>query len=481
MIKRSCVLRGLAVLTALAICTGAEAQPVPAPGFIYSALDTGSFLEGCVQQGPGGVFVTVGVQFTGGTPATRDVVFVSESGAQRVVATGLNAVGDCTYDAESDVLYVVDNALEYVGAVVGDTVFAVPNASTAVLEDIADHELVPSGTIPAGASISLDANGDLLISDASGGGTGRVVRVAVADGEVTSFVAGGFDFTGGLAVEADGSVLIAEADGSSFANRVHRYDSGGAFISAVSADSFAHGSVDLAIGLDGLPIATGSSTIARIDAPNSATALVTGISGTFGPAFGGGVDIDKFSGRIVFGASNFDGGAADQAIHSLVPVAELVAGRGNPRRECLSELYGVRLVPSAPGRVARHAICEDGAACDADGVADGTCTFPVGFCAGVSDPELLECAATSVEAFELLRAKPESQALTVAAQMVQAGLPTNEAQCRFSDGYEVPLRAKRSGGFRIGRAKLKVRVTADVDSRVVRDTDKFVLKCLPPL
>ena len=51
--------------------------------------------------------------------------------AETVVASDFNSIGDCVYDAASDVLYVLDNALEASGSLTGDTVFAIPAASTA--------------------------------------------------------------------------------------------------------------------------------------------------------------------------------------------------------------------------------------------------------------------------------------------------------------------------------------------------------------
>ena len=75
-----------------------------------------------MQQGPGGIFAGLGPQFTSGVGGLKSIVFVSESGDQRTVATGLNAVADCLYDAQTDVLYVIDNALEYTDATAGEDI-----------------------------------------------------------------------------------------------------------------------------------------------------------------------------------------------------------------------------------------------------------------------------------------------------------------------------------------------------------------------
>jgi hypothetical protein len=477
MFERTCAVAAIAV-TASVLATSARADIVPAPGFIYAAVDLGTFPEGCLQQGPGGLFVTVGPQFSGGTGGTRRVVFLAESGATRTVATGLNAVADCVYDRGSDVLYIVDNGLEFSGATVGDTVLAIPDASTATGLDVGDHELVPSGSIATGAGIAIDAAGDLLVADAAGGGNGRVVRLELEGGALADF-ATGFDFTGGLAVDSDGTVLVAESDGGSFANRILRYTADGSLLETVSGDTYDHGSVDLAFGFDGRPIATGSNTIARIDGPATSTPLVTGIEGGFGAAFGGGLDVDRATGRVVFGASNFDGGIADRSVHMLIPVDGLLPGRGRSESECLAEFYGLRLQASRPGGRARRAICVDGDPCDSDGIADGGCLFPVGFCTAVEDARHSDCSPDAVDGFELLRARPESAAVQAAASALVDGLPGTVPACVFSDGYRLPLRQLASGAARSAKARLKVRAVGRVGGKPLRDADAVVLECLP--
>lgn len=462
--------------------TVAEAQVLAAPGYIYSAQATGSFPEGCVAlAADGGVFTALGVQFSGGTGETRSIVHIGIDGTQRVVATGFNAVADCHYDPASDVLYVADSGAEFTGAVTGDTVFALPSASTAVSLTAAGNELLPSGSFAFAAGVTADAEGDLYVSDAAGPGAGSVTKVDLALAMPVSFLPAGLDYAGGVEVDADGSVLVADSDGATFANRVRRYSAAGALLGIVSADNYDHGSVNLALDGAGRAILTGSNTIARLEAGGGVLPLVTGMASGFGPAFGGGLDIDRFTGRVLFNASNFDGGPDDRALHQLIEVERLAPGRGREDRECLLEFFGVELVAPAPDRPARRADCFDGQACDADGVADGVCTFPLGACLAVSDPRLPACSIEEVTSFDLRRARPESSELEAMADRVTAELPASSAFCSLSQGYPVPLRLSASGIEKAGKAKVVARVEGRLSGQRRVDSDRLKLRCLPAL
>ncbi|MFN2425320.1 MAG: hypothetical protein ABR587_02605 [Candidatus Binatia bacterium] len=462
----------VATAVAISIHGMAQAETQPAAGYIYTREVLGELTEGCVAHAHGGVFVAVGPALAfPASGGTRDILFVSADSSVRTVATGLNAVGDCVYDAASDTLYVTDSGLEFSGATAGDTVFAIPGDATDA--DVAQFELLPSGTVPYAFSIDFFGSG-LLVSDAAGGGLGSVIEIDLSGGEpAASTFASGFDYTGGVFVDGD-RVLVGEAVQPNFDSAVYEYSSAGVLQSTLSGPTFDHGSNDLAVAGDGRVLATGGSTIVAIDDVGAVAPLVTGLDGGSGfAAFGGGVAVDEFTGRIDFLASSFSGADDDKSIHRLVPVDRLLTRGGDPVGDCAMELFGVELVPRAVGRPARAAICEDGAACDADGAADGVCTYPLGLCFNVSDPRLPECTPSAVSQVTLVRARPEGAGAEALAAAAAAVLPMSESTCVFGQGVRIPL---REDGTRRGKGRVFLRADG---AGGVRDYDVVKLICEP--
>lgn len=472
-------MRKFLVATSVAIltCSAAEAATVPASGYLYAREVLPELTEGCIAHAPGGVFVGVGPALSFPAPGkTRDIVFVAESGAIHTVATGLNAIGDCVYDGAGDVLYVTDSGAEFSGATTGDTVFAIPGTSVAVPVD--GLEVIPAGSLPFAFSIDV-LGSDLLVTDAAGGGAGTVVAVDLSGGPSTSLFASGFDYTGGVLVDG-ARVLVAESFDPTFDSAVHEYSTAGVFQSTLSGPTYNHGSTDLALSVDAEVIATGLPTIATVDGGGAATPLVTGLDGGTGfDAFGGGVSVDAFTGRIDFLASSFTGADDDRSVHRLVPIDRLVPGGRDRPSECAVELYGVELVPRKPGRPARLAICEDGAPCDADGQVDGGCTFPLGLCFNViDDPRLPSCGEPTLDSVELLRAKPEGSGAEALFAAAAAAMPAAASTCVFGDGVRVPLRLSGSGEERRGKGLVKLRAQSS-DASVRGDRDRVKMFCEP--
>ena len=217
-------------LSSATVVPGALAQMAPPPGYIYSRHVMASLTQSCLAPAPGGSFVGIGQGFTANAQA---VVLAKESGELRLVAFGFNSIADCAYDRTRDVLYVSDNAGEdeLPGATTGDTVFAIPSASTATGLPAASLALLPAGALPAAASLAVDGNGDLLVGDAAGGTAGTVSRIDVDLGPPAMAMpfAGGFAFTGGLAVDAaSGDVWVAETLSSPpFQSQIRRFDASG--------------------------------------------------------------------------------------------------------------------------------------------------------------------------------------------------------------------------------------------------------------
>ena len=246
---------------------------------------------------------------------------------------------------------MTDSGQEFSGATTGDTVFAIPGASNSAA--VAGLELLPAGTIPYAFGIDFSTTG-LLVSDAAGSGAGQ--RLAIDLGGVTpstSVFASGFDYTGGVLV--DGSrVLVSESVQPTFESAISSFDAAGTFQSVVSGPTYDHGSNDLAKTPGGEIVASGAPTLVAIDGGGVVTPLVTGLDGGTGfDAFGGGVAVNPFTGRIDFLASSFSGADDDKSVHRLVPVERLVPGGGNSATDCVMEVYGVELVAKSPGMAAR--------------------------------------------------------------------------------------------------------------------------------
>lgn len=460
-----------------------EAEVDTAGGWIYEAQEISEFVDGCVAGAAGGTFVAVGPQnFSFPPPSgTRSILFVSETGTERVVATGLNSVSDCAYDRASDVLYVVDNGGEFPEAATGDTVLALPGVSTATGLNAADFELLPAGSIADGSSITFDANGDLLVTTATGDGQGDVVRINT-EGEamLSSLITDAFDFTGGITFDVDGSMLVADSDSVSFKSRIHRFDAAGNPIEVFSGPTAKHGSFDLAVTPDGKILATGSGTPLGLvrNRDRRVRRVVTGLGDP--TAFSGSVDVDPRTGRATFAASTFSGAAIDRSLHKAVRVRHLEPGKlvpGDRRTECLLEFYGVTFEEPVLNQRMDLAECVDGDPCDADGMVNDVCVFPVGFCASVKDSRYRRCAPLDITSVELLSSATPELVETVAR--ANAELPLEGGRCFFSDGVAVPLKITKRGFRRAQTRPVRMRVLADPPS-LRTDRDEMRLRCLPP-
>jgi hypothetical protein len=133
-------------------------------------------------------------------------------------------------------------------------------------------------------------------------------------------------------------------------------------------------------------------------------------------------------------------------------------GTGKPASECYVTLRGV--AATAPGKIA----CVDGApTCDADGAADGTCTFAFRVCVAQALPGCQAISITSVTA------APSS--LGIAAPPVPASAPV----CGDPAQVIVPL---RKGGTKAGRKKLLFAARNSEKPKV--DRDRVRLECQPP-
>jgi hypothetical protein len=466
---RSFITGAAALLAVLATGPRASAVVVPDADHIYAPLLLSDFTQGCVQSGPGGTFVGQGPGFTGNA---QSIVFVTESGDESVVATGFNAISDCEYDVVIDTLYVTDNSLEAVGAVTGDTIFAIADASTAPGVTALGNELVPAGSLPFAAGLALDSVGQIFVANANGGGTGSVQQVS--GGALVPFIPTGLDFVGSIVFDAGGDLVVVETL-AGFDAEVTRYDDAGAFVDSVAGPSFGFGSYDIAMDVDGRLLVSGAfggDVVSMSASDGATTAFASGLT------FATGMDVDVFTGRVSLLSATFVPTDEDSSLHRFVAKDRLVTGNGSEKTDCTSEVYGLELVPQKPGKPAKQAICVDGAVCDSDGRENDVCVFPVGFCLRVSDSRLPECAPTDVASFTLMKSKPESAVLTALSATVAAATPITEESCFFSDGIEVPVKITNSGAKKDGKSTFKTQAVGS-GTKPPKDTDSVKLVCRP--
>jgi len=447
-------------LAGASLAAPALAAVTPPAGYIYSTQLLSSTAQSCVAAAPGGTFVGIGAF---GANA-QGVVLAKPSGDLRLVVWGLNSIGDCAYDAATDTLYVSDNGGEAAAALTGDTVFAVPAASTASGLAASAVELQPEDSIPLASSLAILPGGNLLVTNAAGGGLGSVLEIAGMS--VTTFTSP-FDLTGGIAVNpSGGNVFVAELLDNFVDNQISQFTGAGVAVPPVpfAGPSGAFGSYDLAFNADGRLLVTGvfaGNVVSFNPADATSVPFIGGLN------FATSITVEPFTQRVdVLSAA---GGTEGKSVHRFTPIDQLAPGKGSPSSECLQEAYGLQLVDDAGD-------CTDGAACDADGVANDACVFPVGVCLNVDDPDFTACSTASNVTEVTVAATPASAALAAAAAQIDAALPLTGSSCFFSDGYWVPVKITGSGDKKDGKGKLKV-TTVAADGR--KDTDTYRLVCHP--
>jgi len=197
----------------------AVAAVTAAPGYRASEVPLPGPSQGGVVRAGDVLFVGQGSYGAG----LQEVVRL-QAGVATTVARGFNSLGGFDYDAAADVLWVVDNGGDQAGAVTGDTVYAIPQASTrTAAAEAASVEAAPAGSIAFAADVVVLAGGGVLVSDGAGPGAGRVVRV---EGETVTPLVSGLDYAAGLALASDG-FFAGNVDGA-FAGSIGAYALDGA-------------------------------------------------------------------------------------------------------------------------------------------------------------------------------------------------------------------------------------------------------------
>jgi len=289
--------------------------------------------------GPGGV---IGVD-----PASGARTTVSANGAP-AGGPDFDEPGGVALEADGDIL-VADP-----GDVFGGTprVIRVDAAS-------GTRTTVSANGAPAGGpdfvqpvGVALDADGDILVADASAlGGTGGVIRVDPTSGARTAVSANGapaggpdFDDPFGVAREADGDILVADRFAFGGTGGVIRVDPASGARTAVSANGAPAGGPDFAIPVGVALEADGDILVADVDA----------FGGT-----GGVIRVDPASGtRTTLSANGAPAGGPDFA----APLGVAVEADGDilvADSDALGGTGGVIRVDPASG--ARTAVSANGA------------------------------------------------------------------------------------------------------------------------
>jgi hypothetical protein len=464
---------GAILLSAAALAQPARAQDIAAPGYVYAFTPRAVATRACVALGSGGAFVgsVSGI--------AQSIVFISDAGGERTVATGLSQIADCAYDESSDVLYVGDRAL--------DTVFAIDNASTASNVSVSGKNLLGLGLISP-RSVALDSVGNIFVSDTV---LGSVTKILKSNGNDSLFLTP--PGAAGLTWQPAGTteLLLVASELLSGATDISRYRPSPPLappFDTVTSTEF--GTLDLATTPEGNVIAANTPNGSVMELAFSAVDLTTPVTapGAFSQVTS--IDVDDFTGRIGMVAS---GPGEDRALHFLLPIDHLALGRirdASDRRECLLEVYGVELAIVKDDVPTKRAVCVDGDPCDADNL-PGQCTFPLGVCLNVPDPRLANCSAIGTTYFELQEAKPEHAELAELETRITTAIANSPGdppllagpQCFFSDGVEVPVRVTRSGAVRAGKQKVKFQSKALIPKgeRTTRQTelDTVKLVCEP--
>jgi len=149
-----------------------------------------------------------------------------------------------------------------------------------------------------------------------------------------------------------------------------------------------------------------------------------------------------------------------------------VAGGGGSSTDCLIEMM---VLPQPErdkkGMPSTKVTCTDGAECDADGVADGHCTFTIALCYNNADPRL-ECSLHGIVDFESSNA-----AFTDGGAR---SLPMMDELCDAPREIVVSMKEKK-GKYQKVSETLKIEATSMPDHKgaTKTDKDKLTLTCQP--
>jgi hypothetical protein len=178
-------------------------------------------------------------------------------------------------------------------------------------------------------------------------------------------------------------------------------------------------------------------------------------------------DNDSIQARL-FSATTTTTSTTTTTLPGLVP--------GGPPKKASSDCYlelAVANVQNDGQAVEQNktVICEDGTACDSDGVCDDICFVQIGLCVNQADPSLPTCTPPP----GLTRVKVRGgTALSVPADLGQPG-------CGPLVSQPVLINRNRKGEYRAKKSQLRVRglAVATKGTRPRKDKDKWTIQCVP--
>jgi len=173
------------------------------------------------------------------------------------------------------------------------------------------------------------------------------------------------------------------------------------------------------------------------------------------------------------------------AVVALPAHAVVVGGGGSARVDCLAVFEAPANVPARNPKSIR---CTDGdPSCDADGIVNGACEFPIAVCANSGFSPF--CTAHGVQSITVDHAvddgdpkfKPELQALQGRVHN-EIDLPTaSPEQCTSPATFRLAIRGPFAPGVCKPRKDVvrMVTISSLIDGTVYRDVDRLKIRCDP--
>jgi hypothetical protein len=164
--------------------------------------------------------------------------------------------------------------------------------------------------------------------------------------------------------------------------------------------------------------------------------------------------------------------------------AVVVGGGGSAKSDCLAVFEAPATIPARTPRVVR---CADGDPCDADGLVNGRCEFPVSVCANsTADPR---CTLQGLSAVTVAHAldngdpgfDPEMQAVATRIGFVFEYPESRPDHCSAPTALHVAVEGPLAGGrCRTGvKTARMVALSTPIDGHVRTDADRLKLICDP--
>ena len=394
--------------------------------------------------------------------AAESIVRIDNQGNPSTVVTGLNSIGGIIFDQTSGSLFFTDNAGDLPGTTTGDTVYELPRALQAAPTAAAELEILPTGSIPFAAQLTLQDSETLLITESAGPGFGVVLSVDLPS-RSREVLIDGLDYAAGISQLANGDLLVGNVN-ENYLGEILAYSAdgtpGGTFANLSGASDQALTKTGKLLVVGGNTPDYSSSVVVSVDATGEATTIAWGFE------FSLGIDIDPISGQVGVGDSCYPDPC--QTLTLLVPTNQMT-GLGNDSEDCRAAFWGG--TPKNPQ--SDIWVCQDGdLECDRDREVNGVCSFLVGACLGLDGPDDSDCVSTPI--YEALlngsasRPSNASPSLEASLANLQARvdliLPTNGPSCSSGSLFSVST----------GRLT-SIELQADAAYSV--DTDRLQLRC----